>query len=146
MFLGYFISYGVFGIPCCTLHPHDYWVKTNLYFLIFHLFTILPHPLPIWQPSKHSLYLWFVSVLLAFLFWVLCSIFHKYEFITILLFTFLFLFFFFLKKDYLFKREEGREKERERYINAWLPLERPSLETWLATQACALTGNQTSDP
>ena len=28
----------------------------------------------------------------------------------------------------------------------WLPLANPTLGTWLATQACALTGNQTSDP
>ena len=32
----------------------------------------------------------------------------------------------------------------ERYIN-WLPLARPQLGTWLASQACALTRNQTSD-
>ena len=28
----------------------------------------------------------------------------------------------------------------------WLPLACPPLGTWLATQACALTGNRTSDP
>ena len=28
----------------------------------------------------------------------------------------------------------------------WLPLMRPLLGTWPATQTCALTGNQTSDP
>ena len=27
----------------------------------------------------------------------------------------------------------------------WLPLERPLLGTWPATQACALTGDRTSD-
>ena len=48
---------------------------------------------------------------------------------------------------YLFlEREEGREKERERNINVWLPLKWPSIGTWPATQACALTGTQTSDP
>ena len=41
---------------------------------------------------------------------------------------FLFLFFFFL------------------HINVWLPLEHSLLETWPATQACALTGNQTGNP
>ena len=30
-------------------------------------------------------------------------------------------------------------------IKVWLPLVRPPLGTWPATQACALTGNQTSD-
>ena len=40
---------------------------------------------------------------------------------------------------------EGREEERERNINMWLPLAYPQLGTWPATQACALTGNQTSD-
>ena len=47
----------------------------------------------------------------------------------------------FLKKDYIYlflERGEGREKERERNINAWLPLVRPLLGTWLATQAYAL--------
>ena len=48
---------------------------------------------------------------------------------------------------YLFsERGEGREEERERNINVQLPLTRPLLGTWPATQACALTGNRTSDP
>ena len=34
----------------------------------------------------------------------------------------------------------------ERNINAWLPLMHPQLGTWPATEACALTRNQTSDP
>ena len=52
-------------------------------------------------------------------------------------------FFYFLKYFiYLFlERREGREKERERNINVWLPLACPLLGTWLATQECALTGN-----
>ena len=55
-----------------------------------------------------------------------------------------------LKKDfkkyfYLFSfRGEGRKRERN--INVWLPLAGPQLGTWSATQACALTGNQTCDP
>ena len=40
------------------------------------------------------------------------------------------------------ERREGREKERERNINVWLPLEHPLLGNWPATQACVLTGNQ----
>ena len=48
---------------------------------------------------------------------------------------------------YLFlERGEGREKERERNINVWLPLACPLLGTWPTTQAYALTGNQTVDP
>ena len=39
------------------------------------------------------------------------------------------------------ERGEGREKERERNINVSLPLARPLLGTWPATQTCALTGN-----
>ena len=35
------------------------------------------------------------------------------------------------------------EGERERNINVCLPLMRPLLGTWPATQACAPTGNQT---
>ena len=47
---------------------------------------------------------------------------------------------------YLFlKRGEGREKEREINIHVWLPLAHPKLGTWPATQAYALTGNQTND-
>ena len=38
---------------------------------------------------------------------------------------------------------EGREKEREKNINVWLPLVHPLLRTWPTTQVGALTGNQT---
>ena len=49
----------------------------------------------------------------------------------------------FLKIIYLFLgRGEGKEKDRERNIDG-LPLTCPPLGTWPATQACALTGNQT---
>ena len=55
--------------------------------------------------------------------------------------------FFFKDFIYLFlDRGGGREKEKERNINVWLPLMWPLLETWPATQARALTGNQISDP
>ena len=57
--------------------------------------------------------------------------------------------FFYFKKDciYLFlERGGGREKERERNINVWLPLTCPLQGTLPATQACALTGNRSSDP
>ena len=49
----------------------------------------------------------------------------------------------FLKIFFLFilERGEEKEKERERNINVWLPLMRTLLETWPATQECALTGN-----
>ena len=40
---------------------------------------------------------------------------------------------------------EGREKERERNINVWLSLTCLPVQTWPATKACALTGNQTSN-
>ena len=53
-------------------------------------------------------------------------------------------------KDYLFiyflERGEGREKEKERNINVWLPLTHPQPGTRPATQACALTGNRNSNP
>ena len=55
------------------------------------------------------------------------------------LFTFFFKFYLFLK---------GREGEGGREISMCgyqLPLARPILGTWLATQACALTGNRTCD-
>ena len=52
-------------------------------------------------------------------------------------------------KDFIYlflQRGEVGEKERERNISAWLPLECPLLGTWPTTQARALTGNRTSDP
>ena len=55
---------------------------------------------------------------------------------------------FFSKNNILFiyfYRGEGRENERETNISTWLPLERPLLEAWPATQPWALTGNQTGD-
>ena len=58
-------------------------------------------------------------------------------------FSFFFLFRFYL---FIFRQRRRREKERKRNVNAWLPLTRPLLGTWPATQACALTGNWTSNP
>ena len=53
----------------------------------------------------------------------------------------------FKKIIYLFIfRQRGKERESERNINVWLPLMHPLLGTWRVTQACALTGNGTSDP
>ena len=66
------------------------------------------------------------------------------QFLYLVFWRSLFIYFF---KDliYLFlDRVEG--KERERNINVWLPLMHPLLGLWPATQACALTGNQTGNP
>ena len=52
-------------------------------------------------------------------------------------------------KDFIYlflDRGEGREKERERNINVWLPLTRPLLGTWPTTHTCVLTGNRASNP
>ena len=125
-------------------------------FYAYQLCFLFPVPLPLhsslptphWKPSMWSPFLWFYSrssCLLSFCFCFLGSVVDSYEFVVILLFI---VFFPFFKKDftYLFlERGEGREKERERNINVWLPLARPLLETWPATQACALTGNWTGD-
>ena len=46
----------------------------------------------------------------------------------------------------ILERGEGREKERQININMCLSPAHPLLGTWPATQACALPGNQTSDP
>ena len=56
--------------------------------------------------------------------------------------------FFFKDFIYLFlQRGEGKgRRKKERNINVWLPLAHPMLGTWPATQACALTGDQTRDP
>ena len=48
---------------------------------------------------------------------------------------------------YLFlDRGEGREKERERNINVLLPLRRPLVGVWPATQACALDWEANPQP
>ena len=63
---------------CCTLYPQDYFLTTDLYFLIpspFHTFLWTPS---IRQSSKHSLYLWFYFCS-ACLFYSLESIFDRYE-------------------------------------------------------------------
>ena len=52
------------------------------------------------------------------------------------------LFIFFLFSE----RGEGKEKERMRNSNMWLPLAHPLLGTWPTTQAWSLTGNQTCNP
>ena len=49
-------------------------------------------------------------------------------------FLYLILFFKILFISFL-ERGEVREKERERNISVWLPLERPSLGSWPASQA-----------
>ena len=60
---------------------------------------------------------------------------------------FIFLLLFFKNFTYLFlERGEEKEKEKERNITVCLPLVCPLLGTWPSTQACALTGNGTSDP
>ena len=52
-------------------------------------------------------------------------------------------------KDFIYlflQRGEGKEKERKRNINVWLPLVHPLLGIWPATQACDLTGSRTGNP
>ena len=51
-----------------------------------------------------------------------------------------------LKILFIYFLERGREGERGEKHNVWLPLVCTLLGTWLATQACALTGNQTGNP
>ena len=46
----------------------------------------------------------------------------------------------------ILEREERREKEKERNVNVWLLCVHPLLGTWPATQAYALTKNQTGNP
>ena len=80
---------------------------------------------------------------------VVTSVLHgKLVYQTFAFFIFVCIFFFpFLKFVYLFIfRERGKEGERKRNINVWLPLVCPLLGTWPATQACALTGNGTINP
>ena len=57
------------------------------------------------------------------------------------------MFFGFFNKDFIYLFLEGKERrKRERNIIVRLPLTCPLQGTWPATQACVLTGNQTSDP
>ena len=51
----------------------------------------------------------------------------------------------YILKILFIERGEGREKERKRNINVWVPFMHPLLGTWPTTQACALTRNQTCD-
>ena len=73
----------------------------------------------------------------------------KHRFVVPLIYALIGCFFFsfvlkFFKDFYLFIfRERGREGERERNIDLWLPPTHPQLGTWPKTQACALTGNRT---
>ena len=54
---------------------------------------------------------------------------------------------FFFKSLFIYFQREGKgRREKKRNIHVWLPFTHPLLGTWPATQACALTGNQTSDP
>ena len=54
--------------------------------------------------------------------------------------------FSFLTILFIFREGERKEKERERNISVWSPLECPLLATWPVTQACVVTRNQTGDP
>ena len=74
------------------------------------------------------------------------SIFLKYQIYLLLYWCFFhcivwFLFYFFLKILFIFRE---KEKERERNINDCIS-HAPPPGTWCTTQACALTGNRTSD-
>ena len=51
----------------------------------------------------------------------------------------------YILKIFIYLFLDRGEGERERNPNMWLPLPRPLLEAWPATQACALTENQTGD-
>ena len=61
--------------------------------------------------------------------------------VNTVIFTYLFL------KDFIyFQREREGEREGMKYQRVFASHVVPPLGTWPATQACALTGNQTSDP
>ena len=109
-------------------------ISKNCYYLIVFLnpltsSPILPHPLSSGNHQNALCILNSVSVLLVCL---VC-----------------FLIYFHFLEDFIYlflERQGGKEKERERNINVWLPLVRPQQGTWPAAQASALTGNQTGDP
>ena len=76
---------------CFTLYPHEYLVNYQSILLNTLTFFGHPHdPSPIWQPSKHSLYLWFCFCS-ACLFWLfLDSVSDRHVFIAIHIFYLLF--------------------------------------------------------
>ena len=79
----------------------------------------------------------------------LCLLSWSYYFILYFLIWFITLsyFYIFLLQYFIYFFREGKGgRKRERNINVWLLLSRPLLGTWPVTQACALTGNRTSDP
>ena len=79
-------------------------------------------------------------LLLCFVLVAYCGAVALELYVSALLSWLLFLFCFVLfLRFYLFIFREGN-------VNVWLPLVRPLLGTWPATQACALTRNPTSDP
>ena len=124
------------SLPYPQINQHPYPVSSL--FLPLKLSTLspcktslLPTPLTsICSPSSQTLC--FLPLYLSSLL-VPTPIAHKYN--------------LFKKRFYLFiSRERGREGERERNINVWLPLACPQLGTWPAAQACALIRNRTSHP
>lgn len=61
---------------CCTLHPQDYFVTTNLYSFIPSPFPpSAPEPPSLWQSAVHSLYLWVLVLFVHFF----CSLDSAYE-------------------------------------------------------------------
>ena len=86
-------------------------------------------------------------------YWLLFHLTYFYDhFLTSLSIPFFFkgshIFFFYFCSDFIYLSPdgEGREKEKERNITVWLPLVRPPLGSHRQPQACAPTGNRTSDP
>ena len=68
------------------------------------------------------------------------------DFLYILSFICLFYLFNFFKIFFFIFRKRGKEEERERNINVWLPLACLLMGPWPETQACALIGNRPGDP
>ena len=53
----------------------------------------------------------------------------------------------FIFKDFMYLfLEKGKGREKDRSMNVWLPVARPSLGTWPAIQTYVLTGSRIGDP
>ena len=95
---------------------------------------------------KNKTYIYFIKLKFSNIF--LCPYYYLLTslLLNVLKILFIYLLIFIFLKTLFLERGEGRDKERERNIYVWLPLTHPLLRIWPTTQACALTGNGTSDP
>ena len=111
---------------------------------VIELVTVYLPPERLWASKRHLIFLYLPLIICMFrkaIFFKCIHIIETHEFFRLKTFS--------IFKDFIYlflERGEGREKERTRNTNVCLPLAYPLLGTWPTTQACALTGNRTTNP